>query len=176
MLDLVDAYTLVLHGIPIEEIPVSEHNTVIIKKYRPFETLNEPAEEISRISGLRKSYVLKLKKAYKDNASGFPFGINLPKSKRRPRKKQPEKVVKPIWRNQAYLSKRLGLPAVTLDKQLNEVGLKDPVTGQATQKATDEGYAMVVYKRKRGKKAHWQENIVAYYVWNVDKVLPLLIE
>lgn len=103
MLDLVDAYTLVLHGIPIEEIPVSEHYAAIIKRFRPFETRNESAEKISRISRLRKSYVLKLKKAYKDNSNGFPFGINLPKSKRRPRKIQPEKIVKPIWRNHIYL-------------------------------------------------------------------------
>ena len=66
MLDLVDAYTLVLNGIPVEEIPVSEHYAAIIKRFRPFETREESAEEISRISRLRKSYVLKLKKAYKD--------------------------------------------------------------------------------------------------------------
>jgi hypothetical protein len=175
MLDLVDAYTLVLHGIPLEEIPVSEHYAAIIKKFRPFEARNESAEKISRISRLRKSCVLKLKKAYRDNANGFPFGINLPKMKRQPRKKQPEKIVKPIWRNQIYLSKRLGLSIVTLDKRLIEVGLKDPVTEQATQKAIDEDYAKIVYKRKRGKKANWQENIMAYFVWNVDKVLPLLM-
>lgn len=179
MLDLVDAYTLVLHGIPIEEIPVSEHYAAIIKRFRPFETRNESAEEISRISRLRKSYVLKLKKAYKDNANGFPFGINLPKNKRRLRKqqpkKQPEKIVKPIWRNQIYLSKRLGISNVTLDKRFIEIGLKDPVTEQATQKAIDEDYAKIVYKRNRGKKANWQGNIVAYFVWNVDKVLPLLM-
>ena len=175
MLDLVDAYTLVLHGIPIEEIPVSEHYATIIKRFRPFETRKESAEEISRISRLHKSHVLKLKKAYKDNAKGFPFGINLPKSKRRPRKKQPEKIVKPIWRNQIYLSKRLGLSTVTLDKRLIEVGLKDPLTGQATQKAIDEDYAKIVYKRKRGKKSNRFGNIVAYFVWNVDKVLPFLV-
>jgi hypothetical protein len=180
MLDLVDAYTLVLHGIPLEEIPVSEHYAAIIKRFRPFEARNESAEEISRISRLRKSYVLKLKKAYKDNANGFPFGINVPginlsKSKRRPRKKQPEKIVKPIWRNQIYLSKRLDLSIVTLDERLIEVGLKDPVTEQATQKAINDDYAKIVYKRKRGKKANRQENIVAYFVWNVDKVLPLLM-
>jgi hypothetical protein len=118
MLDLVDAYTLVLHGIPIEEIPVSEHYATVIKRFRPFETLNESVEEISRISRPRKSYVLKLKKVYKDNANGFPFGMNLPKSKRQPRKKQPEKVVKPIWRNQIYLSKRFGLSTVILEAVL----------------------------------------------------------
>ena len=101
MLDLVDAYTLVLHGIPIEEIPVSEHYATIIKRFRPFETRKESAEEISRISRPHKSHVLKLKKAYKDNAKGFPFGINLPKSKRRPRKKQPEKIVKE-WRKNKF--------------------------------------------------------------------------
>ncbi len=178
MLDLVDAYTLVLHGIPIEEIPVSEHYAAIIKKFRPFETRSESAEEISRISRLRKSYVLKLKKAYMDNASGFPFGINLPKNKRRPRKKQPkkqpEKIFKPIWRNQIYLSKKLGISIVALDKRLIEIGLKDPVTEQATQNAIDEDYAKIIYKVKRGKKANWQGNIVSYFVWNVDKVLPLL--
>jgi hypothetical protein len=175
MLDLVDAYTLVLHGIPIEEIPVSEHYAAIIKRFRPFETRKESAEEISRISRLRKSYVLKLKKVYNDNANGFPFGINLPKSPRRPRKKQPEKMVKPIWRNQIYLSKRLGLSTITLDKRLIEVGLKDPVTEQATQKAIDEDYAKIVYKRKRGKKSNRFGNTVAYFVWNVDKVLPFLV-
>ena len=175
MLDLVDAYILVLHGIPIEEIPVSEHYAAIIRKFRPFETRNESIEEISRVSHLRKSYALKLRKAYKDNANGFPFGINLPKDKRRTRKKHPEKIVKPIWRNQIYLSKRLGLSTVTLDKRLIEVGLKDPVTEQATQKALEEDYAKIVYKRKRGKKANRQENIVAYFIWNVEKVLALLI-
>jgi hypothetical protein len=157
MLDLIDAYTLVLHGIPIEEIPVSEHYAAVIKRFRPFETRNESAEEISRISRLRKSYVLKLKKVYKDNANGFPFGINLPKSKRRLRKKQTEKIVKPIWRNQIYLSKRLVLSAVTLNKRLIEAGMKDPVTEQATQRAIDEDYAKIVYKRKRGKKTTCQE-------------------
>ena len=175
MLDLIDAYTLVLHGIPIEEIPVSEHYATIIKRFRPFETRNESAEEISRISRLHKSHVLKLKKAYKDNAKGFPFGINLPKNKRRPKKKQPEKIVKPIWRNQIYLSKRLGLSIVTLDKRLIEVGMKDPLTGQATQKAINEDYAKIVYKRKRGKKSNRFGNTVAYFVWNVDKVLPFLV-
>jgi hypothetical protein len=175
MLDLVDAYTLVLHGIPIEEIPVSEHYAAIIKRFRPFETRNESAEKISRILRLRKSYVLKLKKAYKDNSNGFPFGINLPKRKRRPRKIQPEKIVKPIWRNHIYLSKRLGLATITLDKRLIEVGLKDPVIEQATQKAIDGDYAKIVYKRNRGKKANCQRNIVSYFVWNVDKVLPLLM-
>jgi hypothetical protein len=175
MLDLVDAYTLVLHGIPIEEIPVSEHDAAVIKRFRPFETRKESAEEISRISRLRKSYVSRLKKAYQNNANGFPFGINLPKSKRCPRKKQPEKIVRPRWHNQTDLSKRLGLSTVTIDKRLIEVGLKDPVTGKATQKAIDEDYANIVYKRKRGQKANRQVNIVAYYVWNVEKVLPLLI-
>jgi hypothetical protein len=175
MIDLVDAYTLVLNGIPIEEIPVSEHNAAIINKFRPFEARNESVAEIARVSRLRKSYVLKLKKAYKDNANGFPFGINLPINKRRIRKKQPEKIVKPIWRNQTYLSKRLNLTNVALDIRLIEVGLIDPVTGQATHKAINEDYAKIVYKRKRGKKANRQENIVAYYVWNVDKVLPILM-
>lgn len=175
MLDLVDAYTLVLHGIPIEEIPVSEHYAAIIKRFRPFETRKESAEEISRISRLRKSYISKLKKAYQDNANGFPFGINLPKSKRFPRKKQPDKRVRPRWHNQTDLSKRLGLTTQIIDKRLIEVGLKDPVTEKATQKAIDEDYAKIVYKRKRGQKANRQANIAAYYVWNVEKVLPLLM-
>jgi hypothetical protein len=58
---------------------------------------------------------------------------------------------------------------------LIEVGLKDSVIEQATQKAIDGDYAKIVYKRKRGKKANWQGNIVSYFVWNVDKVLPLLM-
>lgn len=174
MLDLDDAYTIVLHGIPLEEIPVSEHYAAIIKRFRPFETRKESAEEISRISRLRKNYVLKLQKAYQDNASGFPFGINLPKSKRRPRKNQPEKVVKPRWHNQTDLSRRLGLSPVNIDKRLIEAGLKDPLTGQATKKAIDEDYARIVYKRTRGRRADWHGNIAAYYIWNVDKVLLLL--
>jgi hypothetical protein len=53
--------------------------------------------------------------------------------------------------------------------------LKDPITEKATQKAIDEDYAKIVYKRKRGQKANRQANIVAYYIWNIEKVLPLLM-
>jgi hypothetical protein len=52
MLDLVDAYTLVLHGIPIEEIPVSEHYATVLVRFEKspvFERLDIYFESLSNI-------------------------------------------------------------------------------------------------------------------------------
>ncbi|MDD4521724.1 MAG: hypothetical protein PHW84_02065 [Methanosarcina sp.] len=51
-----DAYMLTLHGIDIDEVPISVHETQIIKTFKRYEHLTD-VEEIYRLSKIPKWYI-----------------------------------------------------------------------------------------------------------------------
>ena len=69
-----------------------------------------------------------------------------------------------IWINQTGLGKKFGLSAVQVGQILIEHELKDPKSGQATQKAVEGGYA----------KSTTLKNGVLFFMWNLHKTKDLI--
>lgn len=69
-----------------------------------------------------------------------------------------------IWVNQTGLGKKFGLSAVQVGQILVEHELKDPKSGQATQKAVKGGYA----------KSTPLKNGVLFFMWNLQKTKDLI--
>lgn len=72
-MQLADAYVLVLCGVPINEIPISDHYAEVISRFRAFEAWNE-IDEIHHISKIDRRHVKKLKRAYNNARKGIVFG------------------------------------------------------------------------------------------------------